>query len=229
MMVRNFMWLPVMLTIGLWGCSQRTAAPVEQPARQVQAPASEQAAQGSNSDVKIWIVNAPGDNALPGDPSVVMKLGTAAKDASVASADSSEPGNQTRDTRAGYAQAGFTINIQTGGSTTGPQSTGAVSGQTVQPNATVSQAPEQKPEAAAAIPITVALPGGAASGSASGATGQGTATLDAQQTADLRTALVKAMSGDKDALSQIAQLLGLVLSPTTQPSPADVIDGGTGN
>ena len=53
----------------LLGCSQNTEAPVDQPSRQVQAPFSDQAAQGSKSDVRVWVINAPGENGIPGDES----------------------------------------------------------------------------------------------------------------------------------------------------------------
>jgi hypothetical protein len=86
-----------------------------------------------------------------------------------------------------------------------------VSGQSSTPGATITQAPEQKPETSVQVPVSVAMPGGAASGSAAGATGGGGVTLSAQQQAELRTALVKAAGGDPEAIKRVAELLGIVL------------------
>jgi len=214
----------VVLVAGcLLGCAQNTAAPVDQPSQQFQTPISDQAAQGSKSDVKVWVINAPGENGVPTDDShLVLKLDEQSSELpSVTSATSNEAGNEVRDPKAGYVIAGLTFNIHTGGSSTGPQSTGAVGPMSAQPGATVTQSPEQKPEGSVQVAPAVALPGGVASGSAAGATGSGAVSLSNEQQAELRTALLRAMQGDTQAWAQIAELLGIVFNPTTQPAAPD--------
>lgn len=206
-----------------WGCSQNTEAPVDQPSRQSQAPISDQAAQGSKSDVRIWVINAPGENGIPtDDPTLVLQLnGETSERPSLVAATSAEGGNEVRDPKAGYVIAGLTFNIHTGGSSTGPQATGAVGPMSAQPGATITQSPEQKPEASVQVAPAIALPGGVASGTAAGATGGGTVNLSAEQQAELRTALIRGMQGDTTAWTQIAELLGIVFGPTTQPAAPD--------
>lgn len=214
------LWAVAILGLAtLPGCAQHTAAPVEQPIAQAQVPISDQAAQGSESHVHVYVLNAPGSNQLPDEPGRLLDLAGSGGMATLADVNSDGSGNGVRDTRAGYQQAGITFNIQTGGSSTGPQSTGGVSGQSAQPGATVTQSPEQRPEATVTTPIAVALPGGAASSSGAGATGGGNVQLTAEQQAELRTALLEAMAGDEGALAKLAKLLGMVSPPpTTQPS-----------
>lgn len=222
-MIFCFVALLLLALLTLPGCAQHTAAPVDQPTQQAQAPISDQAAQGSNSHVWVYIQNAPSDNALPsesGGSGLILNLGEGGGPATLAEANSDGNGNGVRDTRAGYVQSGLTLNIQTGGSSAGPQSTGAVSGQASQPGATITQSPEQRPEAAVTVPVAVALPGGAASSSGGGATGQGTVTLSTQQQAELKTALLEALAGDENALARIAELLGMV-SPAATTQPAE--------
>lgn len=200
------------------GCEQRTNAPVGQPIRQEQSPATDQAAQGSASHVNVWVQNAP-DGSGGSNRRVLDALLTPDRETRSIGADSTEGGGSLRDTRAGFVQGGITLNIHTGGSTTGAQATGPVSGQSATPAATINQYPTQKPEAAFAVPVTVALPGGAATGSASGASGGGTSTLSADTRNELRTLYERALAGDQSARARLAELL-FAPQPTTQPAPS---------
>jgi len=210
----------------LAGCAQNTAAPVDQPSQQFQTPISDQAAQGSKSDVRVWVINAPGENGIPSDDrNLILQLDDPSGELpSVGSAASNEAGNEVRDPKAGYVIAGLTFNIHTGGSSTGPQSTGAVGPMSAQPGATITQSPEQKPEGSVQVAPAIALPGGVASGSAAGATGSGSVTLSAEQQAELRTALLRAMQGDSQAWLKIAELMGMVFEPAPAPQPGAPVE-----
>lgn len=205
-----------------FGCSQKTEAPVGQPIRQEQSPQTDQAAQGSASHVNVWIQNAPDNAGQPASRRVLDALLTPDKATTMAGADSTDGGGSLRDSRAGFVQGGITLNIHTGGSTTGAQATGPISGQTATPAASINQYPTQKPEAAFAVPVTVAMPGGAATGNASGASGGGTATLDAQTRNELRTLYERALAGDQSARLRLAELLlgGGTPAPPAATQPA---------
>ncbi|MEW6249200.1 MAG: hypothetical protein AB1716_01010 [Planctomycetota bacterium] len=209
---------------GLVGCSQRTSAPVDQPIGQLQAPVSDQAAQGSKSDLRIWVMNAPNGNTVPQDqPGVLFSLGEPGT-TSVGEVASDPNGNQVRDTRAGYVQSGLTFVIHTGGSSTGTQSTGGVGGQSAQPGATITQSPHQEPKASVQVPVSVGLPGSAPNANAAGAV-EGNPSLTSSQNADLRTLVNRALAGDKDAQCRLAELWGLVTGAVTSQS-AGTGDGG---
>ncbi len=220
--MKQYVWIIACVCLLFAGCAQNTEAPVNQPARTVQAPIAEQGALGSNSDVKIYIINAPGSNGVPNDAATVVNLAglqtAATSQPSVDEVTSDGAGSAVRDTRAGYTMAGLTVNVQTGGSSTGPQSTGAVGPQTVAPQSTVTQTPTQKPEFTASVPVAVGLPGSAPNATANTASGQGTATQSAQYTADLKTALTT-LAGTATNPAQLAaiQALWQMLFPGTAP------------
>jgi len=203
------------------GCAQDTTATSAQPTRQIQAPVADQAAQGSKSDVRVYIVNAPGGNSLPDDGNGAL-LDLANPENAVASigeTSSTETGSAVKDTRAGYVQSGFTLNIHTGGSSTGAQATGATGSQASTPGASISQSPNQEPRANVTTPIAVGLPGSAPQATGTGALEGGSATTTADQQAQLRTALIKAASGDLSALQTVfQQLFGETLPVSTMPA-----------
>ncbi len=204
------------------GCAQDTTATAAQPTRQVQAPYADQAAQGSKSDVRVYIINAPAGNSLPdGETATLLDLGDPnGRIAAVKETTSAETGSAVKDTRAGYVQSGFTLNIHTGGSSTGAQATGATGSQASTPGASITQSPNQEPRANVTTPIAVGLPGSAPQATGTGALEGGTATTTADQQAELRTAMIKAAGGDPTALRNLfEQLFGETL-PVSTTMPA---------
>lgn len=206
------------------GCAQNTAAPVAQPTDQVQQPITDQAAQGSDTDINLYFLNAPGHNALPSgssggmpDVSQLFKPSPfATSQPFVGSTEVSGGDVAVRDTRAGYSQSGFHIAITTGG-TTGPQSTGATTS-TIQPGANVSQTPTQTPKAAVDVPIAVGVGGSAPNAAASGAVEGNPSTTSSQQ-ADIQATFLRAVAGDQKAWTDLAKLLGIALAPQTGEVP----------
>ncbi len=197
------------LAISTSGCAQNTeAGPVTQPARQT----TTQAEQGAAARIYTYIINAPATSGLPDQ-------GISVEEPAVRPATEDSAANPvaatTRKTDAGYVQNVY-YTVQTGGTASGALAANA----TANPNSTVTQTPTQKPEATLAVPISFAMPGGYASGQASAAGGSGggaSANLSAQATTDLRTAWLKALSGDTSSLmSFLAGMFGT--SPTTQPA-----------
>ncbi len=151
------------------GCAQNTEATSPQRSEQVQQTptltAQDQMTAGS--DVRVYIINAPGASGLPdenttdGDPTPNGEDDAAPW--------VTAPGTTVGKTNAGYAQSGIVVNITTGGTTptaTGNAASNATAGQTPSQNQTVSPVQDIKPEVTAAAPITVGMPGSATSGNA---------------------------------------------------------------
>jgi hypothetical protein len=146
------------------GCAQNTEsiAPQASDQQQVTPTVTAQDQMTAGSDVRVFIINAPGNGTLPPNPT-----GDDEVDGMLASTDGLAA--TTGKVNSGYAQAGINVNITTGGTT--PTATGSATGtstasQTPSQNQTVAPVQDIKPEVTAAAPITVGLPGSATSGSA---------------------------------------------------------------
>ena len=146
----------------LLGCAQNTetVAPQKVDQQQVTPTVTAQDLMTAGSDVRVFIINAPGASGLPDADGDLTQ-----------SVESLTPAAIGK-TNAGYVQGGITLNITTGGTT--PSATGTTTGTataTQNPNQTTSANPVQdiKPELTTAVPITVALPGSAASSTANAA------------------------------------------------------------
>jgi hypothetical protein len=155
-----------LLTIAcLAGCAQNTEAtsPQRSAQDQITPTSTGQELLTAGSDVKVYIINAPGASGLPDDID-----GDGQEDGETAPWVTA-PGTTVGKTNAGYAQSGIVLNITTGG--TAPSATGTTTGtanaaQTPSQHQTVSPVQDIKPEVTAAAPITVGLPGSATSGTA---------------------------------------------------------------
>lgn len=207
-------YLVVFLTVVasvLLGCSQQTKSDPTLLTDTRQVGTQDQAAQGSSSHVNVYITN--GENYKGKDRSSDGTAEAGTLDASTAGPDA----NSTGRAAATFVQSGLTINIHTGGSSTGAQSATGPGPQTSSPGSTVTQTPTQTPSASLAVPISVAMPGGAASGSASAAGPQGTATLTADQRASLTNLMQKALQGDGTAFAELVKILpDLKVPPVTE-------------
>lgn len=208
--------IALVLTFGLAGCSQQTKSDPVLNSDAAQVGTQDQAAQGSASHVNVYIQNVP-------DYQGVDRGGNATNDpaAGVEGVSTDGNGNVLARAAATFAQSGITLNIHTGGSTTGQQSATGPGSQAQNPGSSVSQTPNQEPSASLAVPISVAMPGGAASGSASAAGPSGTASLTADQRASLSTLFTQAAKGDAGALSIIQEFLksGKLPPVTEAPKP----------
>ncbi|MFH1417282.1 MAG: hypothetical protein ABII12_03230 [Planctomycetota bacterium] len=212
--------------ICLAGCGQQTAAPVDQDTGQKTVVPTktdqDQATQGSQ--VYLWIVNAPGRGALPSPGMLNVKAddGVSQLIDKVTTAD----GATIEGTDAGYAQAGFTVNITTGGTT--PNVTGttsAESGVTQSPAAYPTANPVQEIKPSVSVPIGVAMPGGIADVQGT-ATGEGTSTSSKTSENDMRWAKVEAALDKLDTLLPFLEgFFNVPQVPTTQPVSADGTSG----
>ena len=176
----------------LTACAQNTEAPVAQEARQTQIPAADSTAQAGKYTVNTYIVNDT--HGMPnsgGD--IAAALGGAPSEVDDAKSDNG--GSSAGKVRSGYTIAGVTLNITAGGSSTGSQSTAATGSQSNQPAATVTQSPEQKPEAQVSGNLGLAAPLGTVQQNAAGASGGSTTTLTPQQTNELRALIDKSKNG----------------------------------
>lgn len=199
------------------GCAQSTEAPVDQPARVIAEPVADQAAQGSGSVVTINVGNDIAREAMD-EGGATITLGAEGL------AETSEPrvadgaaGVAAKKTRGAQNNFAYIV-VHTGGSSTGAQSTGATGPLSNAPNATISQSPEQHPEASVQVPIGVALPGGFAAPSAAGGTGQAQTSLTPQQSATLTTLWQQAASGSAEALRVLETFLAALRAQSTPAS-----------
>lgn len=203
--------------LGLWaGCAQQTTGVTDQPAVQTQAPRTDQLAGVSQSDVSIY-AGIFGEGIPSGTASTLLDGGRPdLVDASGGGAGSD--GATIASAKTGNLAITY-INVQTGGTSTAEQASGATHG-TIQPGATLTQTPTQEPQAN--IPISLALPigpGSYAAPSAAGTFGPGTTTLTPEHNAQLTTLLHQAARGDAGAYErflELARSLGVV--PPASPA-----------
>lgn len=200
------------------GCAQNTEAtsPQRSDQAQVTPTTTAQDLMTAGSDVKVFIINAPGHEDLPDEYSG-------------SEGDIIESSNgQTATTgkmKAGYAQAGFTINITTGGTT--PSATGHATG-----TATSSQTPannqdiksDLRPETSLSANAGFGMPGSALSQQATAA-GSGGTVSDTAQTAT-QTPTYTQLIGQIDQMAKMIEVFRQALEangmiakkePTTQP------------
>lgn len=209
----------------VFGCAQDTGAMQTQPIRQEQNPTTEQQQDAAGTNVvNVYLNNATG-NKVP-HPEAPQPVILAAEDGKTLNGGEAQPDDaKAVDTRAGYVQiasVNVTVGVH-GTETAGPQSSGAVGPQSAQPAATVTQSPEQKPEASTSVPVSVSTgPGSNSNASGVAGTGQSQPTLTTEQQAELRT-LQQIVKGGGPAAEAAQAAINAMLDkvfwvPDSQPS-----------
>lgn len=211
------------------GCGQKAWNPFAQKSDQAANTSTDQDTATQGSQVYVYVVNAPGKDGLP-QPGE-FQAGT--DDAEVATGATTDGvaneagGNAVTSAKAGYVQAGLTINITTGG--TAPSVTGSATGSAAQtPTGTATQTPTQHvdPRLSTSIPIAVAQPGSMIDQQATAATEGSTANPTKTSSNDLRYAELKAQADQQaQMLKQVLEFLNAgkpePAAPTTQPAEND--------
>lgn len=200
------------------GCGQTTEASLRQPVEQPQSTQTEQDSAAGQGIVTVNISNTGTPDSGATSETLLAQL--AAQPAMQTETDHGAAGTRAQDTRAGYV-VNATVNITTGGSTTGSQSATPAVSSSAQPGATVTQSPEQRPEASVPVAISAAAPGGAAHSSAAAAGAGGTVTLTPSQQAELNTLLQELRgAGTPEALQAATTALEQFWRSVTDPKPA---------
>ncbi len=190
--------------VGCQGCGQSTTAPVNQTNDQATTTptTTEQDAATQGSQVNVWVINAPGKQSLP-DPGGVTLDSEDGVDALIDSAKG-DAGGSADGVGGRYAQAGFSIVINTGSTT--PSQTGTTTGTgTAAQNPTTTQTQSPTQENTGSVPVGFAAPGGMVDQQAT-ATGKGT-TSDTSKTSEneLRWQRLEAMADQLDGLLPILE------------------------
>jgi len=178
------------LVVGLAGCSQNVETPGSQASDQetVTPTVSHLDTAQQGSEVYVYVINAPGKSQVPGvgnDPDQLAGLlGNLTTD----------DGTEVATSKAGYAQAGFTINVNTGSTTATP--TGSATGTaTATQNPSLAQTASPTQDVPARVGVTAQLgiaPGGINDMQGTGSAGEGDTNSDKTSTNDLRWAKLKA-------------------------------------
>lgn len=223
MKARLWQLVVIVLLVLPIGCGQQTAVPVDQGSEQQtitpSTTAQEQAAQGSQ--VYVWVVNGPGKGDLPNPGALDLKSDA---DAAIIGNASGANGGEASAVDGRFAQAGFSININTGA---GPgqtgTTTGTTSGTSQTPSAAATAYPSQEIKPSISIPVGVAMPGGSNTQQAN-AVGEGSSSGTSQVTTnDLKTQL-NSLQGKVDEMGDLLKSLQksweTLLTPGSQPAQA---------
>lgn len=201
------MWKPVLVSAVTLctGCSQITPSANVQPTRQVTA--QDQTA-GASYRFDFQIALHANEQAYPTGRIASSQPSSQSSDAAASPtvANAKSPGN-TQNTY-------FTISV--GNSDTGAlAATGGAQSST--PNAANTTRADQKPEASLAIPISVAMPGGLASGTAGAGTGNAQVTLTVEQQMEAMANMLS--GGDPAKAADIFKQLMALRNPPAVPDP----------
>jgi hypothetical protein len=206
----------------LAGCEQRTDSMVDQPARSVQAPDTDQAQQDKVETVNEFYVNAwnaPGSGHEP-PPAAQPESDPSGGMPSQAELAANDGGLAARDTRAGYNQI-LVFNVDTGSTkgTSQSASGSGATGLTNQPGSTVTQTPTQEPRATVSGSLGFAMPGGIASPQASAAAEGGTLSgVTQDQQHRLLTAWQRGLESGN--FGEYFRLIEAIFGrPASQPAP----------
>jgi hypothetical protein len=206
------------LTLVLFcGCAQNTESTVPQRVQQDQVTptVTAQDQMTAGSDIKVYIINAPGASGLPDDLD-----GDGQEDGETAPWVTA-PGTSIGKTNAGYAQSGIVLNITTGGTT--PTATGSSTGtatSTQTPSQNQSNTPTLSPETSLSANAGFGMPGSALSQQATAA-GSGGTVSGTEQT-NTQTPQYTQIKASVDRLAQMIDLIRAALSGAgvEVPTPA---------
>ncbi len=208
----------------LFGCAQNNETPVNQNAGQVTPTVTDQDAATQGTQVYLYVINAPGKDGVPspGDFQASTGLGAAIAAEAGSEVTSGNAGNSVAGAKAGYVQAGFTVNITTGNTT--PGLTGSTTGSAAQtPTASPTASPTQHvdPRISASVPVAVAMPGGMNDQQATAATEGSTASPTKTSENELRWQRIEAAAAQLEKLAPLLEQMFGQPVPTTQPADGE--------
>lgn len=139
----------------------------------------------------------------------------------VTRAGNAGPGSaETGGQNATFSQVAY-VNVQTGGTSATPTASNASGSQAQTPSQNATQTPTQhvEPKTSASVPVTVALPGGSASGNSTAAL-EGTSTANKQDQIDHTATFIKAQA---DKIKELEAIIK-ALQPAATTKPDELLE-----